>query len=338
MSLLKKFPFLEPLPEAIELVAGEQPPRGLNILLSHGGVVARAASKLSAVLGGRYPWGIDETVEDSLASSAVFFLAVAAAGGSSASRVLDSLSRLISGVVEGLDARSLIEALSRAGVRVELVNLSIPWLETGSGVTPLILQWRVHVSSFLAVSAGSEEPLLALSNQFLKAGWVYLDISRLRALASRALYLAARSRLEEAASLLEDWAPPEPLRRLAALVKLKLGSEKLPYSRETLPPCISRLLGRLESGRGLSDEEAYTLLTFLSRLEMPGDEEARLASLMGLEREAFTSILAAASRYPVPSCGSLSKAGVCKCRGSLLESYRRRLEEAFSEIAGAANP
>ena len=339
MSLLKVFPVLEPLGVAVERVVGEPPPRGVEALLGDPRIVGRAVEAVSSIAEGRYPWGGSDSVDEALGSSVLFFLLAVVAGGQASARLLDGLGRALGEVVHGLEARRLVEVLEYAGVRVERGGISIPWFEVpGSGVLPLLLQWRVHVSQFLGIASGSEEPLLALSNQFLLSGWVYLEVSRLRALAVRALLVAAKKRLVEAESLLVEWEPPEPLRRLAVLARLRLGGERLPFINEVLPPCIVRILGKLETGRQISDEEAYTILTFLARLEIPEAEEERLASLLGLTREQFKRALALAAGYPVPPCRRLSEAGVCRCRGSLLEAYRRRLEEALSPLAHATNP
>lgn len=333
---MRKFPFLEPLPRAVELVTGEPPPRGLEVILSEDRVVALAADAVSRVSRSEYPWGGDHSVEESLASSVVFFIITALSGGAVAARLLEALVRSLDQVVEGLDARSLEEVLGYAGVKVERGGIAIPWVVTSSGVMPLLLQWRVHVSSFLGVAAGSGEHALALSNQFLLKGWVYLDIVRLRALARRALAVSARKRLSEAEEILSGWKPPGAIERLAALAKLKLGAEKMPYEATAIPPCIARIIGKLESGKGLKDEEAYTMLTFLARLDLPDIEEERIARLIGLKRDQLKRILTMASSYPVPSCSKLSKVNVCKCKGSLLEAYKKRLEEALSNLAGSS--
>ncbi len=339
MSLLKVFPVLEPLGAAVERVVGEPPPRGIEALLGDPRIIGRAVEALSSIAEGRYPWGGGDSVEEALGSSALFFLSAAIAGGQASARLMEALGRALGEAVQGLEARRLVEVIEYAGLRVERGGISIPWIETpGGGVSPLLLQWRVHVSQFLGIASGSEEPLLALSNQFLLSGWVYLEVSRLRALAARALLVAARRRLGEAEAILAELEPPEPLRRLAALARLRLGGDRMPFIAEALPPCIARILGKLESGRQLGDEEAYTLLTFLARLEIPGDEEERLASMLGIPRERLRRVLASAAGYPVPPCRSLSEAGVCRCRGSLLEAYRRRLEETLSPLTNATNP
>jgi len=338
LSLLKRFPFLEPLPAAVEAVVGEPPPRGVEVLVSDDAVVSKGLSVLSSLSRGEYPWSSSDSIEDALASSTVFFLAAALAGGSVSARLLEELGRRVAEEVEGLDARLLVEALGYAGVRVERGGLSVPWYESQGGVVPLLLQWRVHVARFLSVAAGGDEPILALSNQFLLSGWVYMDVARLRALAVRALRLAAKKRLEEAEEIVRDLRSLDSLQRLAMLARIKLGGDRLPYRREALPPCVARILGKVETGRGVSDEEAYTLLTFLARLETPEEDVERIAELLGLKGEQLRRMLDAASRYPVPPCSKLAEAGICRCRGSLLEAYRRRLEEALSTLASPANP
>lgn len=321
--LLKRAPFVESLESLVYKLTGRGLADGIRVITSMDSVV-RGAWRLLEYAAGRGKEPSFATVEEAMASFVVAAVVASRSGPLGKSRFIDSM---VNYTFSGSDGSKLETVVLRAaGIKLEQTSLSIPWFTDGTKVYPKTLNYRVHVSDFLSVTAGNEVPDLRLANQFLLNGWVYVDAKRLSALARATARRLVESRLREAEAL-ED-VPPE-IERLSMAYRLALGSERLPYQREALPLCVRKVLESLEAGENPAPGEIYLTLTFLARLDTPSEVWRRLSDSLGIPRDQWKILQEEAQKWPLPSCRALSRAGICKCRGNLIETYKEKLTEAI---------
>ena len=322
MSLLAKYPYLEPLTASVRRATGSG---SLSGLAGDERVLELGLARARSLAEGGVPSFQSST--DSLAAFLGEAVLAVKAGHQASARVVELeymiARRMIVGGRESVDAAlALVKA---AGGRVERAGLKIPWAVDGSGRrVPKILIARIHVASFLRIAApvAEREKGLSLSNSFLKEGYVYLDVERLRQLAAAAARKLVLDRLREAEAAANSIDGEVEV----YAVRLKRLLEGAPPLRpDKLPHCIRFIAEKIRGGESVGEVELYTLITFLSKLEYSHRVLAETLGLDNIAARNLTKALAKISSYPTPKCSKLAELRVCECRGNLLSEYLNSL-------------
>ncbi|WP_460124605.1 hypothetical protein [Stetteria hydrogenophila] len=332
--LLNRYPFTVSLKSYSRAVAGVE--LGVESLARDEAIRRLALRRFRAGMeGSEYKPSPDATVDDEVFSFHLALALAAAVGPAALKRFAEAEASRARRAFSLEGEATLLELASKLGVKVEMGRQSLAWLVSPRGdVRRRILTYRVHVSDFLRVHAESERDD-ALSNSFLLGGWVYLDRQGLEEL----LYDAVKLRIERLAGELDySELPGEVVARARAIFEEALDSRSrrlLDLKPEAFPPCVNAIVEKAsrEGLRSLTDEEGYTLATFLAYTRVDPDAVKKLLGADDRDAIALVSLARyARSRGFRPlKCSAAREVGVCRweCRGPTpLAEYRRLLRSS----------
>lgn len=180
----------------------------------------------------------------------------------------------------------------------------------------------VHVADYLRHSVPIKEEGWKLVNQPLRAGFVEVETKRLARLCQEAV----RQRIEAAGQM--D-APEEVGRAFAAeIAELKKAAEEQvakyqggdlgPARLDLLPPCMTKLLGQLQSGVNVPHTGRFALTTFLHTVGLGSEDIMKLFAAAPDFKEAMTRYQVehitgktSGTEYTPPGCGTMVTNGLC---------------------------
>ncbi len=183
--------------------------------------------------------------------------------------------------------------------------------------------YTLNVVNYLAYAPYFHAKYWKLVNRFLDQGYVYLrkrDVARL-------MSEAIKWRLME-----KKGKPPKlppVLKEIIDRLRVKLETKKRDrgldkgfgeVSRESFPPCISKMLSDTLAGRGISHHARFTLTSFLINIGMSVDEVVEIFSnvsdfdenLTRYQVEHIAGIRGGGTKYTPPTCDTLRTYGLCE--------------------------
>ncbi|MEM1777525.1 MAG: hypothetical protein QXY00_05695, partial [Acidilobaceae archaeon] len=172
---LRKYPFLvDPVVYSNEILGKT---RGLDDIAGEEPIISLAAKRIEyTVRGEPLPDYIGTTTEEEVFSFWLAFLALREAKSIS---LLDKMIKLevdrVKRFLEKESLDNLIFIAKRMGVKVDIVELRIPWIIKGNKVYYRELNIAVNIADYLKYAAGTREERLKLINSFLLKGRVYMD-------------------------------------------------------------------------------------------------------------------------------------------------------------------
>lgn len=323
--LYKKYPFIKSYEEALRDSTGAVIP--FKDLMRDSELVERARrSILNSIKQGVWE-GSGYSVEEEIM---VFYLSLSIVKGvgdpTISSRFLRAVREAIKRLVEKEDARTLTSLLALAGLEPREAKERMEWLvDVKNGrvyMKELIV--AVPLNRYLSVIAVSDEALLHPSNSFIKNGVVYLDLPRLKSLASLVLIELAEKRLHEV-----EPAPHELISNIAGEIRDLIAARVRP---ENIPACIRELEHRVASGSELRDDEIYTIITFYYSIKAPKDRVKQVLAMLtrGDERLAesiLRAVMLETGGYAPFTCEELKRRGICTCTDDLINEYYSTLNK-----------
>ncbi|MEM1685601.1 MAG: hypothetical protein QXO93_04595 [Acidilobaceae archaeon] len=318
---LRKYPFLvDPVVYSNEILGKT---RGLDDIAGEEPIISLAAKRIEyTVRGEPLPDYIGTTTEEEVFSFWLAFLALREAKSIS---LLDKMIKLevdrVKRFLEKESLDNLIFIAKRMGVKVDIVELRIPWIIKGNKVYYRELNIAVNIADYLKYTAGTREERLKLINSFLLKGRVYMDTVLFKLFLLEAIN---RFILEKVKNI----EPPE----VPAFLKLVSNTREYEIrevrgiKEELFPNCILEIISKSRTAK-ISGEEAYVLLTFLNNIGAPREYIEDIIVRVGLApRDKAKLIVGALDKlrdYTPFNCDELKARSICDCKGNLIEEYFR---------------
>lgn len=186
-----------------------------------------------------------------------------------------------------------------------------------------LYEYELKVNDYLTYAPYFQDRYWKLVNRVLDEGYVYLrkvDIARL-------VSEAVKWRLMEKKGKTPDLPPA--MKEILNKIRIKLENRKKDrgieegiseVSRESYPPCISKMLSEILAGRNISHHARFTLTSFLINIGLPVDEVIQIFSnvpdfdenLTRYQVEHIAGIKGGGTKYTPPACNTLRTYGLCE--------------------------
>ncbi len=196
-------------------------------------------------------------------------------------------------------------------------------------------EYKLRVTNYLTFAPYFQDRYWKLVNRVLDEGYVYLrkmDVARL-------VSEAVKWRLMEKKGKPPD-LPPE-MKEMVNTIRIKLEDQKIDrgidegiseVSRESFPPCISKMLSEILAGRNISHHARFALTSFLINVGLSVDEVIQIFSnvpdfdenLTRYQVEHIAGITGGGTKYTPPACNTLRTYGLCE-KNELCESINHPL-------------
>ncbi len=202
--------------------------------------------------------------------------------------------------------------------------------------------YELNVVNYLEYAPYFQDKYWKLVNRVLHKGYVYLrknDVARL-------ISEAVKWRLMEKKGK-PPVLPPE-IKEMVNIIESKLVAQKKDrgidggfgeVSRDSFPPCISKILSDAIAGKSMSHHARFTLTSFLINIGVSVDELVEIFSnvadfdeeLTRYQVEHIAGIRGGGTKYTPPTCSTLKTYGLCEknelCQGVKhpLNYYRNSL-------------
>lgn len=203
-------------------------------------------------------------------------------------------------------------------------------------------EYKLKVNNYLTYARYFQDRYWKLVNRVLDEGYVYLrkmDIARL-------ISEAVKWRIMEKKGKPPDLPPA--MKEMINTIRIKLENQKKDrgidegiseVSRESYPPCISKMLLEILAGRNISHQARFALTSFLINIGLSVDEVIQIFSnvpdfnenLTRYQVEHIAGIKGGGTKYTPPACNTLrtyalcEKNELCKNINHPLSYYRKSL-------------
>jgi len=274
-------------------------------------------------------------------------------------RIALAFSKHASSYFEKESVEILVAIARKLGLDVETPREypKIPVVAAGRGRVhyipkPVALKFKLYlriVSKRLA-----RDPKYMLVNQILNKGYVYLDSSTFARILEEAVfnYIAGlkdkleyqREEIEEFIEdykrVLEDAGWFKARRETPGSREQVVGGEEGVYEPRALPPCMRKLIERLDAGENLSHHERFTVAAFLANIGLDPDTILEFfkktpdfnEKIARYQIEHISGLKGSKKKYLPYSCDNMKSLGICPitgyCEGGKnpLAVYRRNLK------------
>jgi len=341
---LRKYPFLMDLEKALST---RYP--GLRIedvLKSRDSIpYSRSLYLLKHIVAGAQIVESSDSVEDEVLTFYSLLIGARALGETRLiHRLAVSYSKYASQNLSKEPIEALIYIARRLGIEAHTTSEypKIPIEARGKGrvvylAKPIALDIKQYIR--LVTRRLSREPKYMLVNQIVDGGYVYLDRDSFSRILEEAIYnyiVELGSRVEchideitefinEYRQVLEEAGWFKPGAKIEGQGILEAGGETTTYNPEALPPCMSKLIERLNSGENLSHHERFAVAAFLANVGLDPDsilEFFRRApdfneKIARYQIEHISGLRGSRKKYLPYNCDKMKSLAMCP----LLDSY-----------------